>query len=167
MAKTRTASVKSPQKKGTSRTAPTKRDNRPTSVAAASKLPELIVFPNPFPQRDYVITHENPEFTSVCPVTGMPDFGEISVEFVPDKLCVELKSLKYYFVSFRTKGIFYEAVTNEIMEDLVTAMQPRFLEVTGTFSTRGGIHSTVTATYIKNEDALPNSKRIRVTMLAK
>ena len=166
MAKTRktTSKTSGTARRKTSRRAASARDNRPTAVSAR---PELIVFPNPFPKRDYTITHENPEFTSVCPVTGLPDFGKITVEYVPDKLCVELKSLKYYYVGFRMKGIFYEAVTNEIMEDLATAMEPRFLEVTGTFSTRGGIHSTVVATYIKNEDELPASTRIRVTRLAK
>lgn len=133
----------------------------------AKTKPELVVFPNPFPQRDYVITHSNPEFTSVCPVTGLPDFGEIEVVFVPDELCVELKSLKYYFVSFRSKGIFYEAVTNEILEDLVAAIKPRWMEVTGTFSTRGGLHSTVVAKFSKGEDALPKSSRVSIKQLRK
>jgi 7-cyano-7-deazaguanine reductase len=124
--------------------------------------PELVVFPNPYPERDYEITHVNPEFTSVCPVTGLPDFGEITVRFVPDKLCVELKALKYYFISFRNRGIFYEAVTNEILEDLVTAMEPRWMEITGKFSTRGGLHSNVTAKFTKSEDAMPHSERIVV-----
>lgn len=124
--------------------------------------PELIVFPNPYPERDYEIAHVNPEFTSVCPVTGLPDFGEIAVRFVPDKLCVELKSLKYYFISFRNRGIFYEAVINEILEDLVTAMEPRWIEVTGKFSTRGGLHSNVVAKFTKSEDALVHSERIFV-----
>lgn len=130
-------------------------------------MPTLEVFPNPFPKREYIVTHTNPEFTSVCPVTGLPDFGEISVVFIPDELCVELKSLKFYFLDFRNKGIFYEAVTNEIMEDLVHAMKPRWLEVTGEFSTRGGIHSTVIAEYTKDEDELPTSDRIEVKMLEK
>jgi 7-cyano-7-deazaguanine reductase len=122
--------------------------------------PELIVFPNPYPERDYEITHVNPEFTSVCPVTGLPDFGEITVRFVPDKLCVELKALKYYFISFRNRGIFYEAVINEILEDLVTAMEPRRMEVTGKFSTRGGLHSNVVVTFTKSKDTMPHSERI-------
>jgi 7-cyano-7-deazaguanine reductase len=129
--------------------------------------PELVVFPNPFPQRDYVITHSNPEFTSVCPVTGLPDFGEIEVVFVPDELCVELKSLKYYFVSFRSKGIFYEAVTNEILEDLASAIKPRWMEVTGRFSTRGGLHSSVVAKFSKGEDPLPKSSRVSIKKLKK
>lgn len=130
-------------------------------------MTELIVFPNPYPKREYVITHANPEFTSVCPVTGLPDFGEIEVVYVPDELCVELKSLKYYFLSFRNKGIFYESVINEILEDLASAMNPRWIEVTGEFSTRGGIHSTVVAKYTKGEDELPTSSRIEVKTLDK
>ena len=128
---------------------------------------ELIVFPNPYPNRDYEITHVNPEFTSVCPVTGLPDFGEITVRFVPDKLCVELKALKYYFISFRNRGIFYEAVINEILEDLVTAMEPRSMEITGKFSTRGGLHSTVIAKYSKETDPLTTSDRVIVKKLEK
>lgn len=130
-------------------------------------MTELIVFPNPYPKREYVITHSNPEFTSVCPVTGLPDFGEIEVVYVPDELCVELKSLKYYFLSFRNKGIFYESVINEILEDLASAMNPRWIEVTGEFSTRGGIHSTVVAKYSKDEDELPASDRVEVKTLEK
>ena len=129
--------------------------------------PELIVFPNPYPNRDYTVTHTNPEFTSVCPVTGLPDFGEIEIVFVPDELCIELKALKYYFISFRQRGIFYEAVTNEILEDLVTAMNPRWIKVTGEFTTRGGLHSTVVAKYTKGEDALPHSERVIVTQMEK
>ncbi len=128
---------------------------------------ELVVFPNPYPERDYVITHANPEFTAVCPVTGLPDFGEITVIFVPDKLCVELKSLKIYFLSYRSRGIFYEAVVNEILEDLVTALEPRWMEVTGEFSTRGGLHSTVVAKFTKSEDALPHSRSVKVKKLGK
>jgi 7-cyano-7-deazaguanine reductase len=129
--------------------------------------PELVVFPNPYPGRDYIVTHVNPEFTSVCPVTGLPDFGEITVSFVPDKLCVELKALKYYFISFRQRGIFYEAVINEMLEDLVTAMNPRSMEITGKFSTRGGLHSIVVAKYTQGTDALPHSERIAITGLDK
>ena len=130
-------------------------------------LPELIIFPNPYPNRDYIVTHTNPEFTSVCPITGLPDFGEITIAFVPDKLCVELKALKYYFLSFRQRGIFYEAVTNEILEDLVTALEPRWMEVTGEFSTRGGIHSRVVAKYTKEKEALPHSDRISIKKFEK
>lgn len=107
----------------------------------------LEVFPNPRPERDYRIVHTCPEFTSVCPITGLPDFAEITIDYVPDKLCVELKSLKYYLFGFRNQGIFYEAVVNRILDDLVAACQPRRMEVTGAFAVRGGISSRVTATY--------------------
>ncbi|HEY3875721.1 MAG TPA: preQ(1) synthase [Candidatus Kapabacteria bacterium] len=133
----------------------------------ATSKPELIVFPNPYPNRDYVITHSNPEFTSVCPVTGLPDFGEIELVFVPDQLCVELKALKYYYLSFRNRGIFYEAVVNEMLEDLAAALDPRWMEITGEFSTRGGLHSTVVAKYTKGEDKLPKSNRIKIKVLKK
>ena len=90
---------------------------------------ELETFPNPRPERDYTITHVNPEFTSVCPKTGLPDFGTITVEYVPNETCIELKALKYYYFEFRNKGIFYEAVTNLILDDLVSACQPRRMKV--------------------------------------
>lgn len=106
-------------------------------------MPTLETFPNPNPERDYTIVHVNPEFTSVCPMTGLPDFGTITLEYTPDKLCVELKSLKYYYLDYRNRGIFYEAATNRILDDLVGAMKPRHIKVTGAFSTRGGLHSTV------------------------
>jgi len=105
----------------------------------------LETFPNPRPERDYEIDIRAPEFTSVCPVTGLPDFGEIRVQYVPDKLCVELKSFKLYLVDFRNKGIFYEAVTNQILDDLVALLKPRRMTVTGAFSARGGITTTVVA----------------------
>ena len=85
----------------------------------------LETFPNPRPERDYQIEIHAPEFTSVCPKTGLPDFGEIRIQYVPDRACVELKSLKYYLIEFRNQGIFYEAVTNRILDDLVAACQPR------------------------------------------
>ena len=110
-------------------------------------MPEIEVFENQFPQRDYFITHTNKEFTSVCPKTGLPDFGTITINYIPDKLCLELKALKYYFLDFRNKGIFYEAVTNQILNDLVNACQPRYMEVIGNYSVRGGLHSDVTAVY--------------------
>ena len=82
-------------------------------------MAKIEVFDNAYPQRDYLITHVNEEFTSVCPMTGLPDFGIITIEYIPDKICIELKSLKYYFLEFRNKGIFYEAVTNQILDDMV------------------------------------------------
>lgn len=109
--------------------------------------PALETFPNPTPGRDYEIAISCPEFTSVCPMTGLPDFGEIRIAYVPDRRCVELKSLKYYLIAFRNKGIYYEAVTNRILDDLVAACQPRRMTVVGDFSVRGGIKTVVTARY--------------------
>jgi 7-cyano-7-deazaguanine reductase len=111
----------------------------------------LETFPNPSPDRDYEIEIRCPEFTSVCPKTGLPDFGEIVVRYVPDDRCIELKALKYYMIGFRDKGIFYEAVTNQILDDLVAACGPRRMTVVGDFSVRGGISTTVTATYEKGK----------------
>src|SRR5207247_4366322 len=112
-----------------------------------SDMSTLETFPNPQPGRDYEIAIRCPEFTSVCPKTGLPDFGEIRITYVPDARCLELKSLKYYLIDFRNKGIFYEAVTNQILEDLVAACHPRRMTVVGDFSVRGGIATTVHATY--------------------
>lgn len=110
-------------------------------------MAEIEVFENQNPERDYYITHINEEFTSVCPKTGLPDFGSITINYIPDKLCLELKALKYYFIEFRDKGIFYETVTNQILDDLVSACQPRYMEVIGEFATRGGMNSTVSAVH--------------------
>jgi 7-cyano-7-deazaguanine reductase len=107
----------------------------------------LVTFPNPNPARDYTIQHVAPEFTSVCPVTGQPDFGTIRLAYVADKICVELKSYKLYLQSFRNKGIFYEAVTNQILDDLVKVLKPRSMTLTTEWTPRGGLHSIVTATY--------------------
>jgi 7-cyano-7-deazaguanine reductase len=107
----------------------------------------LETFPNPRPERDYEIAIQCTEFTSVCPKTGLPDFGEIRIAYVPDARCVELKSLKYYMFEFRNRGIFYEAATNQILDDLVAALQPRRMTVVGDFSVRGGMKTVVTATY--------------------
>lgn len=109
----------------------------------------LETFPNPAPSRDYEIDTRFPEFTSVCPMTGMPDFGEIRVVYVPDARCLELKALKYYFLSYRNRGIFYEAVTNQILDDLVAACAPRRMTVIGDFSVRGGLKTVVRAEYVK------------------
>jgi 7-cyano-7-deazaguanine reductase len=103
----------------------------------------LETFPNPEPGRDYEIRFRCPEFTCICPRTGQPDFATIAIRYVPDKLCVELKSLKLYLWSYRAVGAFHEKVTNTICDDLVALMQPRFLEVEGDFNVRGGIHTTV------------------------
>jgi 7-cyano-7-deazaguanine reductase len=106
-------------------------------------------FPNPRPGRDYEIAIRCAEFTSVCPKTGLPDFGEIRISYVPDDRCIELKALKYYMLEFRNRGIFYEAATNQILDDLVAVCAPRRMTVVGDFSARGGITTTVTATYEK------------------
>jgi len=108
-------------------------------------------FPNPRPGRDYEIAIRCPEFTSMCPKTGLPDFGEIRIAYVPDQRCIELKALKYYLLDFRNKGIFYEAATNQILDDLVAACAPRRMTVTGDFTARGGISTVVSATYQKTE----------------
>jgi 7-cyano-7-deazaguanine reductase len=113
----------------------------------------LETFPNPRPGRDYEIEIRCPEFTSVCPKTGLPDFGEIQITYVPDALCLELKALKYYMVAFRNQGIFYEAVTNQILDDLVAACRPRRMTVVGDFSVRGGIATSVTAVYDRDTAA--------------
>ena len=104
-------------------------------------------FPNPRPEREFEIAIDCPEFTSMCPKTGLPDFGTIRIRYVPGERCIELKSLKYYLLEFRNKGIFYEAVTNQILDDLVAACAPRRMTVVGDFSARGGITTTVTASY--------------------
>jgi 7-cyano-7-deazaguanine reductase len=122
----------------------------------------LETFPNPRPERDFEITISCPEFTSVCPKTGLPDFGEIRITYVPDATCVELKSLKYYFIEFRNRGIFYEAVTNQILDDLVAALAPRRMTVVGDFSVRGGIKTVVTATYAQHTQAVASSPHDRV-----
>lgn len=116
-----------------------------TVLTNASK--QLDIFPNPNPERDYTIEISTNEFTCLCPVTGQPDFAEITVRYVPDELCVELKSLKLYFWSFRDEGAFHEAVTNQMLNDLVGAIAPREATVIGKFNVRGGLYTTVTATH--------------------
>ncbi len=105
----------------------------------------LETFANPNPDRDYTIRIEVPEFTCLCPKTGQPDFAELTIEYVADKLCVELKSLKLYVWSFRDEGAFHEAVTNQILSDLVAAIEPRYMRLTAEFNVRGGIFTTVVA----------------------
>jgi 7-cyano-7-deazaguanine reductase len=111
--------------------------------------PTLTTFPNPRPERDYEISISCPEFTSVCPMTGLPDFGEIRITYTPDTRCVELKSLKYYLIEFRNRGIFYEQATNQILDDLVALLEPRKMTVVGDFSVRGGIKTVVTTNYAR------------------
>lgn len=110
---------------------------------------DLETFPNPRPKRPYTIKHVNPEFTSMCPKTGLPDFATITVEYIPDEVCVELKALKYYYLDFRNKGIFYEAVTNQILDDLVGVCKPVWMKVTAEFTRRGGIYSVIEAQHGK------------------
>jgi 7-cyano-7-deazaguanine reductase len=107
----------------------------------------LQTFANPKRGRDYDIRFETSEFTCVCPLTGQPDFGTLRIRYVPDRLCVELKSLKLYLWSFRDQGHFHEAVTNQILDDLVRRLKPRFMAIEGVFNTRGGIATTVIATH--------------------
>jgi len=116
-------------------------------VALESFSRELVTFPNPAPGRDFWIRHDCPEYTALCPVTGQPDFGRITVRYVPDELCVELKSLKLYIWSFRNEGHYFEQVTNQILDDLVRAVRPRRMSVVGRFNVRGGISSQVVARY--------------------
>jgi 7-cyano-7-deazaguanine reductase len=108
---------------------------------------DLASFPNPNPERDYEISFECPEFTCVCPMTGQPDFATLHIRYVPDRRCVELKSLKLYLWSFRSEGHFHEAVTNRVLDDLVRVLRPRRMTVMGDFLVRGGIHTMVTASY--------------------
>ncbi|MDX1386612.1 MAG: preQ(1) synthase [bacterium] len=107
----------------------------------------LETFPNPKPERDYEINFECPEFTCVCPKTGQPDLATLHISYVPHELCVELKSLKLYLWSFRNEGHFHEAVTNQILDDLVAALKPRRMEILADFYVRGGIHTTVRASH--------------------
>lgn len=123
--------------------APRQRVAPATPPSAPSR--ELQVFPNPAPQRDYLLRFDIPEFTCLCPLTGQPDFARFTIEIVPDRLCVELKSLKMYFWSYRDEGAFHEKVTNAIVDDLVAAIQPRFVRVHADWFVRGGIRTRITA----------------------
>ncbi len=116
------------------------------SMLKAMADPKILeTFPNPAPERDYVIEHTHHEFTSLCPITGHPDFAAITVRYVADRLCVELKSLKLYFHAYRNEGIFFEAVTNRICDDLGTRLKPRRLTVISDWKARGGFTSVITA----------------------
>ena len=125
------------------------RKHHATTMLESARMPDspLETFPNPRPDRDYEITIRCPEFTSVCPKTGLPDFGEIRITYVPNQQCLELKALKYYLIEYRNRGIFYEHATNQILDDLVAACHPRRMSVVGDFSVRGGMTTVVTATY--------------------
>ncbi len=114
-------------------------------------MANIETFPNPHPGRDYIIQHIAPEFTSVCPKTGQPDYGTLELEYIADALCIELKSLKFYYQGFRNVGVFYEDVVNRILDDLVAACRPRYMKLTGKFTPRGGIHSIITAEHGKRQ----------------
>jgi 7-cyano-7-deazaguanine reductase len=108
-------------------------------------------FENRFPERDYEIEFTAPEFTSVCPMTGLPDFGTVTITYIPGARCIELRSFKYYLNAFRSRGIFYEDVVNTILDDIVAAVAPKWAQVSGGFNTRGGISARVTATFPDEE----------------
>ena len=122
-----------------------------TDEQIASPRTILEAFANPRTGRNYNIEFVFPEFTSVCPVTGQPDFATITVDYVPDKLCVEMKSLKLYFLAYRNKGIFYEAVTNTILDDLIAVIKPVRMTVVGSFAVRGGTAGKITVKYEKKK----------------
>ena len=131
----------------TSKAALNERPMPPNPPSAPSK--DLHVFANPAPQRDYLIQMQVPEFTCLCPLTGQPDFAHFTIEMIADELCVELKSLKMYFWSYRNEGAFHEKVTNTILDDIVKATQPRFARVTAKWYVRGGIYTNVVAEHRK------------------
>jgi 7-cyano-7-deazaguanine reductase len=134
-------------KTATPNTAPSQRQKPANPPSAPSK--ELQVFPNPTPQRDYVIQFQIPEFTCHCPLTGQPDFAHFTIDMVADRLCVELKSLKMYMWSYRNEGAFHEKVTNDIVDDIVRATDPRFIRITAKWYVRGGIYTNVVAEHRK------------------
>jgi len=127
--------------------APKQREMPVNPPSAPSK--DLHVFPNPAPERDYVIQFQVPEFTCHCPLTGQPDFAHFTIDMVCDKLCIELKSLKMYFWSYRNEGAFHEKVTNTILDDIVRATAPRFARITAKWYVRGGIYTTIVAEHRK------------------
>ena len=120
----------------------------------------LETFENPQPRRDYTIRIRVPEFTCLCPKTGQPDFAEMTIEYVADRLCVELKSLKMYVWSYRDEGAFHEAVTNSILDDLVAAVKPRFMRITADFNVRGGIYTTVAVEHRQEGWQIPEHVRL-------
>ena len=119
------------------------RETALTTIVPSQPSTDLETFPNPAPEQDYTVRMQIPEFTCLCPKTGQPDFATLELEYVADRLCVELKSLKLYIWSFRDRGTFHEAVTNEIANHIAKATQPRFLRLTAKFTVRGGIYTTV------------------------
>ena len=143
-AKTSTAAVRKPARKAA---APQQRPVPVNPPSAPSK--ELHVFPNPAPERDYVIQFQVPEFTCHCPLTGQPDFAHFTIDMVADELCVELKSLKMYMWSFRDEGAFHEKVTNDILSKIVAVTRPRYARITARWYVRGGIYTNVIAEHRK------------------
>jgi 7-cyano-7-deazaguanine reductase len=129
--------------------AKTARQRPAPALPPSAPSKDLQVFPNPAPERDYVIRFDVPEFTCLCPLTGQPDFAHFTIEIVADRLCVELKSLKMYFWSFRDEGAFHEKVTNQVLADIVAAIAPRFIRVHADWYVRGGIRTYVTAEQCK------------------
>lgn len=127
----------------------------------------LETFPNPAPQRDFIIAHTHHEFTSVCPMTGHPDFATITVRYIADKTCVELKSLKLYFHAYRNEGIFFEAATNQICTDLGDALKPRSLTIIADWKARGGFSSVVTAEYQTSPVSAPAAKAAKTVAAVK
>ena len=123
------------------------------------EIVEIETFPNPFPGRDYNIDMECPEFTCLCPKTGQPDFGILDISYIPDKLCIELKSLKIYLTSYRNEGGFHEKVVNIILDDLVAACKPKKMKLVGDFNVRGGIHTTVTVEHSEKKNKIPKRKK--------
>ena len=124
---------------------------------SAHPATRLETFANPSPERDYTIRMRIPEFTCVCPKTGQPDFATLFLEYIPERLCLELKSLKLYIVSFRTRGAFHEAIANEIADELVAALAPRFLRLTARFNVRGGIYTSVVVEHPKIGPKAPSA----------
>ncbi len=122
---------------------------RPDQPGRTRPSKTLDVFPNPSPDRDYLIHMQVPEFTCLCPLTGQPDFATVTIDCIPDALCVELKSLKLYAWSFRDEGAFHEAVTNRVLDDIVAAVAPRFLRVTARWGVRGGIFTNIVVEHRK------------------
>ena len=126
-----------------------------------SQSTALETFPNPHPHRDYLVVHEVHEFTSLCPMTGQPDFATMTIRYVPGPRCVELKSLKIYLQEYRSRGIFYEDVTNVILDDLAAACEPKWMSVRSTWSVRGGIHSVIECqhgdTLVRDSNLAPGS----------
>ncbi len=141
------APIKPATKSAAAKPAPKMREMPPNPPSAPSK--ELHVFPNPAPERDYVIQFQVPEFTCHCPLTGQPDFAHFTIDMIADQYCVELKSLKMYFWSYRDEGAFHEKVTNTILEDIVKVTDPRFIRITAKWYVRGGIYTNVVVEHRK------------------